>query len=378
MRTSMWWPCKCGSWSWLGRTSCFKCHAAPPKWAAELQRSGDGRGAQNADGQSPTTYVDLEGYVKQPREKKARRAAKRAARLGNPGAGKEQTEHGDVFGKVDDNDMEVDCKTDATEQAIAAELEALKLVQHDGIAAIRADKQSRLEALRSARRAARSPATRLMEAQRLSRRTEQRREKAELSLAELREKRSKLDADIAAAEVVLAESQASERDAKQAHSALTRDLAAPETLEAADVALQSAPPEVQQAAMLVHHWKQQQQPAVHVVAGEGETPAAWATDDDVMELERQSLAAKRASQAVESRLLAAKRARAEGVQCGEAGSGASNPGPAVAPGGGVGAGAQRRTSSMPAGRDGLWDAAKRRSRSPVRDLRYAGRRPLDS
>ena len=46
MRTSMWWPCKCGSWSWLGRTSCFKCHAVPPKWAAELQRSGDGRGAR--------------------------------------------------------------------------------------------------------------------------------------------------------------------------------------------------------------------------------------------------------------------------------------------------------------------------------------------
>ena len=42
------------------------------------------------------------------------------------------------------------------------------------------------------------------------------------------------------------------------------------------------------------------------------------------------------------------------------------------------AGAQRRTSSMPAQRDGLWQAAKRRSRSPVRDLRYSGRRPQDS
>ena len=42
------------------------------------------------------------------------------------------------------------------------------------------------------------------------------------------------------------------------------------------------------------------------------------------------------------------------------------------------AGAERRTSSMPAQRDGLWEAAGRRSRSPARDLRYAGRRPDNS
>eukprot|EP00973_Karenia_brevis_P036228 4996314-Karenia_brevis.AAC.1 len=52
MPNNVWWPCRCGSWSWAHRAACFACNAPAPKWVLERHGGGSSWNASPINNQS--------------------------------------------------------------------------------------------------------------------------------------------------------------------------------------------------------------------------------------------------------------------------------------------------------------------------------------
>ena len=371
-----WWVCRCGSWAWADHAACPSCGAAPSaataKWLASLPAKGCARrGAANTakgvDGHSPRTVTVGDFTLVVGKGKKAQRKARREmqqlqelaaeAMAAKGSTAASAARHGSAVHHPSEEPEAMQAEPTALQAMADAELElALKALGKAGLPGREdylAEQQRRKEAKLAAK-----PAWVKVKA------VEAKWRKAQAKTAKAEAASQSAAAAVEIARAAFAKAEAAAVDAG-------RLLAEAKEEEA------SAKAEVDWPGPAVE--KPSAESAAAWMPGLLHLPGEYTQRPDVAEkLQRMGVL-------LQEVLAGASPERAGEAR--EAPAAAPAPGAAGCPAFGHGRRSreldrgENRAASVPAARDGLWAAANAgplRSRSPIRDGRYAGRRQAGS
>ena len=378
-----WWACvKCGSWDWADKCACSSCGAKPDaataSWLAKCGcRSGysqstagnaakEGALARGADGQQPRTITVGDFTLVVGKGKKAQRKArqdmqrlldldKSAAKQGIVAPGHKASDADPDTANTDAGPAGPDGPAAAAAggpEAMEAELTALQALSDDEL-------ELAIKALSKAGLPGRDAY--LAEQQR-RRDARQASKPAWVKVRAVEAKWKKAQAKTAKAEAALQEAHAAVEASRKAWAnAESAAVAASNHLAAARAEEASAKAEVEKPSA-----------AADASAPKGSEPTVPAVQALPADYKQQPAVAAKLQQAEQLLQEVLDGAPPAAPAKPAANAGCSSGGGAA--GRAAGASAGLRTASLPARRDELWEAARHRSRSPARDLRYAGRR----